>query len=270
MSPAPDSTRARQRSYATHAVILRRRDQGDADRILTIFTPGFGKRQVIAKGIRKPSSRKAGHVELFAHTNLQIARARTWDIVTEAVMVEPFKRLRSDLEGIGRAGYLCELVDCFTEEEDENQLIWDLLLLGLRQLDQIDLATVDHNRAAVFLRWFELQMLTVTGFQPQFFHCLDCGRNLAPETNFLLLHEGGVVCPDCRSRRNEGEELVPDVLKILRFLQSRSWSDVSRVSIRPAILQQVQSILYRYLVVVLERQLRSTDFLRRLEHGRLY
>ena len=64
--------------------------------------------------------------------------------------------------------------------------------------------------------------------------------------------------------------MTPDVLKILRYLQSRSWGEVSRVSIRQPLMQRVQSILHRYLVIVLERQLRSSDFLRRLEHGRLY
>ena len=73
------------RSSSTRAVILRRRDHGDADRILTVYTPQLGKQEFIAKGIRKTTSRKAGHLELFAHTALQVADARTWPIITEVV-----------------------------------------------------------------------------------------------------------------------------------------------------------------------------------------
>jgi DNA repair protein RecO (recombination protein O) len=48
---------ARERTYRTEAIILRRKDFGEADRILTLFTPGEGKVRVVAKGIRKPRSR---------------------------------------------------------------------------------------------------------------------------------------------------------------------------------------------------------------------
>ncbi len=264
------STVRRHRSYATHAIILRRRDYADADRILTIYTPDLGKRVLIAKGVRKPSSRKAGHVELFTHANLQVAQARTWDIVTEAATVESFRHLRTDLDGIGFACYVCELVDCFSEEDDDNRLIWDLLLLALRRLNELSTShdSTARAQADVMLRWFELHLLSVSGFQPQFFRCVDCDRELEPVLNYLVLHEGGVLCSACRARRNEGEELEPDVLRVLRFLQSRPWDTVSQVAIRRPLMRQVQSILNRYLLVILERQLKSTDFIRRLDHSR--
>ena len=72
-----------ERLYRTEAIILRRADLGEADRLLTIFTPGRGKLRVVAKGARKPTSRKSGHVELFTRSNLLIARARELDIVSQ-------------------------------------------------------------------------------------------------------------------------------------------------------------------------------------------
>lgn len=276
----------RHRVYRTHAVVLRRRDYADADRIVTVFTPGMGKQSLIAKGARKTTSRKAGHLELFSHANLQVAQARTWDIITEANTVEPFRHLRTDLDAIGYASYACELIDCFSEEDDENQVLWELLLLLLRELDQwaaarqtpsdastpaVPAAPVSQGDAPhaidvdVLLRWYELHLLSVTGFQPQLFHCLDCGRELEPVVNFLVLHEGGVICPACRARRNEAEEIDPDVLKVLRYLQARPWHEVAHLTVRPVIMRTVQNVLYRYLLTILERQLRSTDFLRRLQ-----
>ncbi len=253
----------RQRAYRTHAVILRRRDFSDADRILTVYTPSMGKRVLIAKGIRKTTSRKAGHLELFAHTSLLASHARTWDIITEVVTVESFRHLRDDLEGIGRAAYVCELVDSFSEEEDENQLLWDLLLFALRQIDAMG-AQAEQQRADVLLRWYELRLLSVTGFQPEFFRCIGCGQPLEPVTNFLVLAEGGVLCPQCQAERRDAEPVTPDVLKVLRYLQSRPWSEVEALVVRPAIMQIVQNVLHRYLLAVLERHLKSTEFLRRL------
>ncbi len=250
----------RNRSYRTQAVVLRRRDYRDADRILTVFTPRLGKRQLIAKGIRKTSSRKAGHLELFTHVSLQVAQARTWDIVTEAVTVESFRHLRQDLGRISQASYLCELVDRFTEEEDENQLLWDLLLLALRQLDR--------GEDELFLRWFELRLLSLTGFQPQIFHCLGCGDELLPVTNFLNLQAGGVFCPRCGEGQPGMEPVEKDVLKVLRHLQRTPWNKVQGLKLRPQTQQAVESILHRYLLTVLERHLQSVDFLKRVRGQR--
>jgi len=223
----------------------------------------MGKRVLIAKGIRKTTSRKAGHLELFAHTSLLASHARTWDIITEVVTIESFRHLREDLESIGRAAYIAELVDSFTEEEDENQLLWDLLLLALREIDAIS-SQDDQQRADVLLRWFELRLLGVTGFQPELFHCVDCGQPLEPVTNFLLLAGGGVICPQCQAKRGDAEPVTVDVLKVLRYLQSRPWNEVQALVVRPTIMQIVQNILHRTLLMILERHLKSTEFLRRL------
>ena len=181
----------RQRVYRTQVVILRRRDFSDADRILTVFTPGMGKKELIARGIRKTASRKAGHLELFTHSSLMVAHGRTWDVVTEASTVESFRHLRAGLDEIGQASYLAELVDRFTEVDNENEPVWDLLLIALRELDAHALQP-DFD-ARLLLRWFELHLLSVTGFQPQFFHCLNCDKPLEPVTNYISMQAGGVL-----------------------------------------------------------------------------
>ncbi|HXF62177.1 MAG TPA: DNA repair protein RecO [Caldilineaceae bacterium] len=265
--------RERQRLYRTHAIVLRRRDYSDADRILTVLTPNYGKLELIAKGVRKTTSRKAGHLELFGHSSLLVAKARTWDIITEAVNVESFQAIRSDLDKIGQASYLCELVDCFTESGDENQPLWDLLLIALHALNEqasglpspLDEDKRHELDANLLLHWFELHLLSLAGFQPQLFECLNCDAELEPVTNYIHLAEGGVFCPRCAEGRRELEALEPDALKVLRFLQTRSWPVVRRFHVRPLLMQRVGNLLYRYLLSVLERQLKSVDFMRRLQ-----
>jgi len=258
----------RQRTYRTHAVVLRRRDYLDADRILMLFTPNMGKVEAIAKGIRKTMSRKAGHLELLTHTTLLLAQGRTWDIVSEAVTVESFRHLRLDLDCISAASYISELIDSFSESDDENRPLWDLLLLALRQLDEYG-HQPEHQNIKLLLRWFELHLLSVTGFQPQLFHCVGCGNEIEPVLNYLNIAAGGIFCLKCHAynsqgQRSEFESIEPDVLKVLRFLQSRSWSEVQSLQVRLEIMQRVENILYRYLIVVLERQLKSATFLRRI------
>lgn len=285
-----------ERIYRTQAVVLSRRDYGEADRILTIFTPDLGKQEWIAKGIRKTTSRKAGHLELFTHATLLVAKARTWDIVTEAATLESFPHLRTNLDAIGYTSCICELISHFTEKDDDNLPLWDLLLLTLRALNTAYQGLTEQHVPAqpsmapaatqpvgegetitaapqvdrqvdpqLLLCWFELHLLGVTGFQPQLFHCLACSEALTAVTNFLSLEDGGVFCPRCASGQDNVEPLEADVLKILRHLQRSSWSEVQLLHVRSFILQAAETILYRYLITVLERQLKSVTFLRKLQ-----
>jgi len=252
-----------ERLYRTQAVILSRRDYGEADRIIKVFTPSLGKQEFLAKGIRKTTSRKAGHLELFTHSTLMVAKARTWDIVTEAASVENFRHLRTNLDAIGYASFICELVDCFTESDDENQPLWDLFLLALRVLDTYGQQPTE-TEPQVLLHWFELQLLTLTGFQPQFFACIACQETITPVINYLSLEDGGIFCPRCAAGRDSVEAIEADVLKVLRHLQRTSWPELQSLRIRPPILQAVDTLLNRYLLTIVERQLKAANFLRKL------
>ena len=104
------------RSFRVEAIVLKHRDYGEADRLLTIYTRQKGKLQVLAKGVRKVRSQKAGHLEPFSLASLQLAAGRTWHLVSQAEAQDIFINLTSDLETLGYASYVAELVDRFTFE----------------------------------------------------------------------------------------------------------------------------------------------------------
>jgi DNA repair protein RecO (recombination protein O) len=248
----------KERLYRTDGLILRRTDFGEADRLLTVFTPERGKLRLLAKGVRKITSRKSGHVELFMLTNMLVARARTWDIVSQAEIVEPYRILREDLDKTGHAYYLAELVDRFTEEHDPNAPLFELLALTLAHLEHED-------DAFIVLRYFELHLLSLTGFQPQLYFCVVCQEALEPvENNYFHVVGGGTLCPTHGQTRPNAELLSLRLLKVLRFLQTESWAKLSKLQLTSTTRQQVESLLLGYITFTLERQLKSVDFLRKL------
>ena len=96
------------------AIVLRRQTLGEADRILTLYTPDYGKLKVVAKGVLKPQSRKAGHVELFARSDVLIARGRSsLDVLSQAELIDSFPPIRRDLV---RTTYAAHFVAAFVEE----------------------------------------------------------------------------------------------------------------------------------------------------------
>ena len=113
------------RNFRTPALVLRRQDFGEADRLLTLLTPQHGKLRAIAKGARKPAARKSGHVELFALVDMLLARGRELYIVVQAELQEPFLPLRENLVRSSYASYLAELMDRFAGEDDSNPAEFD-------------------------------------------------------------------------------------------------------------------------------------------------
>ena len=107
-----------QRSYPTEAIVLNKQsDLGEADRVLTLLTPYKGKLRAVAKGSRRPISKKAGHLDSLCHSQLQMAVGRQLDIITQAQALESFLSLRTELWHMACGVYLTELVDRFLEDE---------------------------------------------------------------------------------------------------------------------------------------------------------
>jgi DNA repair protein RecO (recombination protein O) len=114
------------------------------------------------------------------------------------------------------------------------------------------------------VRYYELHLLALAGYQPQLFRCVQCSEPLQPEVNFLSLARGGALCPT-HGANHPGTIVLPlPVLKVLRFLQSRTWEDVAPLQITAATMGQVEAVLKRYIVYHLERSVRSATFLERL------
>jgi DNA repair protein RecO (recombination protein O) len=247
----------RQRLYRVAAIVLKRRDQGEADRLLTILARERGKVTLLAKGVRRQASRKAGHVEPFTYVELLVARGKSLDLVTQAETIEAHRHLREDLWRSAWSYYVVELVDAFIQDEDPHQLLFDLLLETLGRLERGD-------DPALVVRYYELHLLALTGYQPQLFRCVQCSELLQPEVNFLSLERGGCLCPQHGAHSPETIALPLPVLKVLRFLQTRAWEEFASLQITSATMGQVEAVLKRYIVYHLERTVRSATFLEKL------
>jgi DNA repair protein RecO (recombination protein O) len=236
-------------------------DFGEADRLLTIFTPEMGKLRVLAKGARKTGSRKAGHVELFCHTQLQLAKGKTFDIVSQAESIEPFRALRENLEAASLAYYAVELLLRFTEEEDPNPPLFDLLRDTLGRLGS-------EAEGGLVLRYYELHLLNLVGYRPQLHYCLLCKKALLETTNYLSLEDGGMLCPEDAMARPQSIPMEAAVLKVLRFLQTKDWEACVGLRLKNETALDAENYVRQYLTYLLERRLKSVDFMMMLRRQR--
>jgi DNA repair protein RecO (recombination protein O) len=247
----------RERTLRTEAIVLKRRNFSEADRLLTLYTRDFGKLQAIAKGARKPQSRKTGHVELFMRSQFLLAEGRDLHIVTQAEMIDAYPALREDLVRTTYASYVVELLDRFTVEEDENQDVYHLLSDALGWLGEVDDVRLPT-------RAYELRLLGHTGFQPQLFQCVSCDEPIQEQDQFFSAELGGLLCPDCRGADRSAKPISAVAVKVLRYLQTRSWDTVKSLQLKRPLHAELETIMHFYLTYILERNLKSVDFLNRL------
>lgn len=248
--------RSRVRLHRTECIVLRRLDLGEADRMLTIFSQERGKLRVVAKGVRKTQSRLAGHLEPFARTSVLLAEGRNLDIVSQAQIVEPFRALRASESTIACAGYIADLLDQLTVDEQPNVVLYEVVVESLNRLDkQLD--------PFITLRWFELTALRVLGFGVELRRCVGCGKELAPEVNAFSPEGGGVVCAECAPAEPVTLPLSVNGLKLMRLLES-DLDRVDRLRFGEVLRREVESIMHVYVQHLIGRELRSLRVLRLL------
>src|SRR5512135_581562 len=147
---------SRMRSQRVEAIVLRHTNWGEADRLLWLFTREQGKLQAVAKGVRKPRSRKAGHLEPFTRVELLLAQGRDLPIVTQAEAKDAYLELRADLVRVGYAAYIIELLDRFTYEEGENIGLYRILCETLSRINK-------EKEVAFAVRYYEVRLLDLVG-----------------------------------------------------------------------------------------------------------
>ena len=245
------------RVYKTEAIVLKRIKLGEADRILTLYTPHLGKLKAVAKGVRRPKSKLGGHVELLTYGTVMLARGRNLDIITQSQTISSFLPLRDDLWRTSRAIYAADLVDCFTAEQVENYPVFKLLLDTLHWLCQTP-------NGEFPLRYFELHLLAYVGYRPKLGQCLGCNSHLQPTTNFFSVSGGGILCPKCHDRESLARPISVNALKVMRFFQDSDYNSASRLRVNPDLSRELELLMREYIRYLLEHEVKSAIWLDRL------
>jgi len=249
-------------NYQTEAIVIKKTKLGEADRILTLFTPDLGRIQAVAKGVRKPKSKMAGHLELLTHSHLVLAKGHNLDTITACQTVNAFLPLKNDLELTAYALYVTELAEQFTIEDQENRPLFELLRDTLQRLCEAG------NRDMV-LHHYEMQLLDQAGYRPELRRCVDCEKPLQPVTNYFSFSEGGVLCPDCCGTRPYACTLPVTTLKVMRLLQDNDIATALKLKITGSLADELEEVIRRYVKYLLEKDVKSTVWMDKLKNSQI-
>ncbi len=249
-----------ERSQRVEAIILRHSDWGEADRLLVLYTLEKGKLRAIAKGIRRIQSRKAGHLEPFTRSTVQLAAGRDFWLVTQAETVAFYPSLTNDLLRTGYAAYIIELVDRFAVEEGQNSTLFNLLADTLRRI-------AEEPDPFLAVRYGEIQMLEQFGFRPELFHCVQCNKGIQAQDQFFSAEQGGVLCPECGLSVTACRPVSMEALRFMRHLQRSNYLTAKKAVIPQPVRIEMETILQYYITYILERKLNTPEFLRQVKRN---
>lgn len=148
------------RHYSTEGIVLARRNYGEADRILVIYSKAFGKTSLMAKAVRYPKSRKRGAIEVFSYIKFAGVRGKNLDLITEAEIIDSFNLIRRDLKRTSLAYFFMEAIGRTSHENEPNHEVFDLLLSYLNELK-------DGSQLKKLRLDFILKLLIIQGFWPK-------------------------------------------------------------------------------------------------------
>lgn len=247
--------------YQLEGIVLGRRDQGEADRVIMLLAPS-GRVDLLARGVRKLRSRKAGHLELFSRTRLLVSRVKgSWDIISQAEAQVIYPRLQEDFELGTYARYVAELALRFFTDEPAEGDIFNLVSDVLALLNQGG----DADRC---IRWYEQQLLSLAGYQPEWRSCVGelesgrCGKSLQPRPDgrqkYGVAPElGGALCAECLVSHqgvHSVRRLSPSALSWLQALQSKPYAELRDYAFPESTAAELRSVMEAYIAYHLEHR----------------
>ncbi len=213
----------------TLAIVLRRTDFGEADRIINLLTPN-GKQVAIARGVRKPKSKLAGGIEFFSLNEAVLIEGKSeMKTLSSARMCEFFGEILKDFERtdfayqtIKKVSNLCEHI--------ESAEFFEILLTIFRSLNNYD---IDLN---LIKKWFNLKVAEFSGDEIN----LESDKNgnpLQADLNYSFDFYDRVFLEDAN-----GEFCANDI-KFLRLMVSSEPKIISKIKGCDIFLNKVTDII---------------------------
>ncbi len=242
------------RTYSSSAIVLRRIDLAEKDRIITLFSREHGKLSAVAKGARRPGSKLAGACEPFTYSKMLLSEGRDLDVLSQAEIKESFPNVKANIVGVAHCVYLLELVNSFVDKRQPNPDLFDTLLSTMYVLE-------GKTDPEITARYFEIQLLTILGYEPHFDACLRCGRTPEREKVSFSPAMGGIICTLCGNPPNDAMSVPAAISSYIKALYSIEPNKIKDLRFPVGARRDLSRVLRRHIRYRLEHDLKSTDFI---------
>ncbi len=146
------------KAFSDVGIVIRVKDFGEADRFINLVSKDHGLVNLIAKGARRITSKKASHLDLLNLVKFQVVRGQTPQLLIQAELLEPHLNLKNNLKMARTSFYLAEILDSLLAPEQPDQQLFTSLKNYLSRLNKIKDKDTSRELSMDFQRYLLLHL----------------------------------------------------------------------------------------------------------------
>ena len=243
--------------YKVQGLVLRETDYKDNDKLLTILTEDRGRLTARARGVKSRRSKLKSGCQLLTFSEFSIYENRGFCTVEEAVPLDMFIELRTDIELLALSSYFAQVGEKLALEDFPTPRLLSLTLNCIYALCRLRKPQLQVKAA------FELSAACLAGYEPDLSGCNVCGQ---PFPEYFCVQQGMLHCRSCPGVENHGLRMpvCEASLAAMRHIVHGNKKQMFSFQTTPEVLRQLSGITETYLKMQLEQSFSALDFYKSL------
>jgi DNA repair protein RecO (recombination protein O) len=238
------------------AIIMRVKDFGESDLLVTFFTPGKGQLKGLAKGARRSRKRFVNALDICALVNLEFdfKKEGRLSLLHWGKLIRAFPVLRSDFGALSKASFMIEMTEVLFPVGVADPRMFQLLKESFEAMDE------GHSLDFISLL-FEARAMALGGYRINLEACATCGRHYKGEGAAVFNRERGTIsCLKCHQPSALSPRMKPGSVKALNAMQAQSIAQSKTLSLPEETLKEIQTVLRLHREYRLERKLKTAKY----------
>jgi DNA repair protein RecO (recombination protein O) len=239
------------------AIILRVKEFGESDLLVSCLTQEEGRLRGVAKGARRSRKRFANCLDLFCLVNLEYAARRHGDLylLHSCKLIQGFPRLRTDYTALTLASHMVEITERLFPPGVKDKEVFELLKRSFVRLDA-------GGPAGLVRAVFEARAMAHGGYGINTEACCVCNRPYEGKGRAVFVPDKGrIACLRCVRESGAAPGLDVPGVTTLRLMQSAPWSVLEALNPPGEVIGEIQAVLKRHTAYRLGEGFRSARYL---------
>jgi len=229
-------------TYNFEAIVLNRYTFRENDSRVILYSRERGKLELVARGTKTIKSKIAPHIEPFNLVEAMAVKGKSFDYLGSAISRSAFYNIKNDLNLLTAASQIIKFLNQSVKEAEPDQQIF---LLTKEALEILNSQKLKNEKEELVELFYIYKLMIMLGYKPDLFNCLHCHRKISDQKNYFDIARGGVICLNCfKSELNyKGLTISPNLIKILRFADKNSLSELIKLKIDKNLKKELDNIV---------------------------
>ena len=257
-------------TFTTDAINIKTYPLSENDNIVVMFSRDKGLIKGVAKGVKKPKSKLGARMQMLVANKLMLNEGKSLDVIKEAQAINPFNKLRYNLDKLNYSIYLSEIIGNFCRENTEeipevNKNIYELFYKTLENISNAN----DSVQIVLSVIKFQLKFMREVGLGLELSHCLKCSSKIKDDAYFSI-ENGGVTCKDCL---DDYSRKIKINIKIIELLNEILNCDINKptkydILVNEKVTTSCFNLLRKYIDIQTGRECKTVKVLEMTKVGR--